>query len=585
MRMMIGDLSAWITAAIIALAIVIIKNWDKIKAVTLKVWGWISGYRQEDMAGKIKQAASKTWDAITRVISKAWDFIKRILRLNPFIFVLTHLDWIKAKMGAAWDWIKQKVTTAWNAIKGLFKSNPFTAIQGFLNTMKGWFTSVFAEIGSKIDGVRPEGQGRSRLRQGGVQQGERHCRQDAPTRQGQVGTRLRRLLPRARYAGDPHVGWRSARSGQGGSGARRGRRRTNHQRVRGSGPRGRGTADQAPPRQARREAGQGRGEGGGVLVGAVTQRPYLVIGGVSVNPFNVLLPMSVTIGRSDPTTQPDANALSFGFYGEAFPSFIRRGAPVNVWMGAKAEPDLWDDIWDDIWTGQPPDQAGGNQRFIGRVADITATPDVSNGKVRAEVTCIGMLTDLADLIVGDEPWPIDTDHERVERIRHLTRNDFPFIQRGESCLTSEAAGRGPAQRAGTPPPVRRVRGQHRVGVPGRLRPLSAVRHPRRAGARSLRLPPAADDHRGRTVGAVHGPTHRPDQGGVRGRPARRGPALVRHRGRLPRDTALRGGGGHRHRHRHRDRGAGPLGTQRPVGRPDDQHLNRRAGRGAPTRPS
>ena len=226
-------------------------------------------------------------------------------------------------------------------------------------------------------------------------------------------------------------------------------------------------------------------------MGAVTQRPYLVVGGVAVNPFNVLLPLSVTIGRSDPTTQPDANALSFGWYGEAFPYFIRRGAPVNVWMGAKAEPDIWEDIWTDIWTGQPPDQVGGNQRFIGRVADITATPDVTNGKVRAEVTCIGMLTVLADLIVGDEPWPIDTDLERVERIRYLTRNDFPFInegspaqpdrasphQRGLSCLTSEDPGRGPAQDAGTPPPVRRVRGQHRVGVPRRLRPLPTVGHP------------------------------------------------------------------------------------------------------------
>ena len=45
-----------------------------------------------------------------------------------------------------------------------------------------------------------------------------------------------------------------------------------------------------------------------------------------------------------------------------------------------------------------------------------------------------MLTDLADLIVGDEPWPIDTDLERVERIRHLTRNDFPFINEGSPAL-------------------------------------------------------------------------------------------------------------------------------------------------------
>ena len=53
-------------------------------------------------------------------------------------------------MKLAWDWIKTKVQNAWNAIKGLFKSNPFTAIQGFLNTMKGWFTPTFGEIGREI---------------------------------------------------------------------------------------------------------------------------------------------------------------------------------------------------------------------------------------------------------------------------------------------------------------------------------------------------------------------------------------------------------------------------------------------------
>jgi phage-related protein len=149
MRAMAGPIG-WITAAIIALAIVIIRNWDKIKAVTLKVWGWVKGYLLK-IWNSLKTAVSKTWNAITKVISKAWDLIKRILRLNPFIFVLTHLDWIKAKVGAAFDWVKTKIQNAWNAIKGLFKSNPFTAIKGFLDTMKGWFTSTFAEIGSKIE--------------------------------------------------------------------------------------------------------------------------------------------------------------------------------------------------------------------------------------------------------------------------------------------------------------------------------------------------------------------------------------------------------------------------------------------------
>ena len=139
-----------IIAAVVVLAIVIIKNWDKIKAVTAKVWGWITGFLKATWE-KIKGWCKAAFDAIAKIVSKAWDILKRIIRLNPFIFILTHLDWIKAKMSAAWEWISGKVKGYWDKIKGLFKTNPFTAIQGFLDQLKSWFTSTFEWIIGKVN--------------------------------------------------------------------------------------------------------------------------------------------------------------------------------------------------------------------------------------------------------------------------------------------------------------------------------------------------------------------------------------------------------------------------------------------------
>lgn len=160
--------------------------------------------------------------------------------------------------------------------------------------------------------------------------------------------------------------------------------------------------------------------------------PEVRIDGLTLPPLNVVLPITVTIGRSDPTSQPDANALSFTWWGDILPSNIRRGAPVNVSL-TSANPDIWDDIWTDEWVGDP-DSGPGSQRFNGRVADITASPDPVGGKVWAEVLCIGTLTDLADQVIGDEPWPVETDRERIERMLPHIEFSWPLINDGSTAL-------------------------------------------------------------------------------------------------------------------------------------------------------
>jgi hypothetical protein len=71
----------WVTAAVIALAVLIIANWDKVKKWTVKIWSavwdWI-----KDIASKIKNWVSDKFNALTNVVdekmSSAWNIIKDI---------------------------------------------------------------------------------------------------------------------------------------------------------------------------------------------------------------------------------------------------------------------------------------------------------------------------------------------------------------------------------------------------------------------------------------------------------------------------------------------------------------------------
>jgi hypothetical protein len=137
-------------ALIVSLTVIIVKNWDKIKDVTLKVWNWIKNFLVKTWE-KIKSMCKAVWDGIVNIVKAAWEFVKRIIKMNPFIWAITHIDKIKGWFKAGFDWIKGKVKSVWDWLKGLFKVNPFAPIKNFLDSLKGWFGSAFDWIGDKID--------------------------------------------------------------------------------------------------------------------------------------------------------------------------------------------------------------------------------------------------------------------------------------------------------------------------------------------------------------------------------------------------------------------------------------------------
>ena len=141
-----------IIAAVVILAIVIIRNWDTIKAATAAVWNWISGFLI-GLWNNIKRVVSTIWNAITGIIKTAWEFIKRIFNSSPFQAILGFLNTLKGWIGKAWEWIKTKINTVWDAIATIFSANPFDAIKGFLEDVEKWFGDTWDWIEGKVSAV------------------------------------------------------------------------------------------------------------------------------------------------------------------------------------------------------------------------------------------------------------------------------------------------------------------------------------------------------------------------------------------------------------------------------------------------
>ncbi|MBT2711670.1 hypothetical protein J7E23_02330 [Pseudomonas sp. ISL-88] len=153
----------WITAAVIALVVLIIANWDKVKQYTLQVWGVISQWLQSVWEG-IKTAATSTWNAITSFFSTVWNgivtaaktiwtglsaFFKWEFNLYKTIFT-TVWNAIKSFASSVWNGIKKTATSIWNGIK-----NTVTSIWSGLKTAAVTaFTYMRAQIVNRIIATR-----------------------------------------------------------------------------------------------------------------------------------------------------------------------------------------------------------------------------------------------------------------------------------------------------------------------------------------------------------------------------------------------------------------------------------------------
>jgi hypothetical protein len=131
-------------AAVVALVVLIVTNWDKISAFLTETWE------------KIKRAAGAVWDWIKNTVKAAIDFIvKLFLNFTLPGLLIKHWDSIKAGVKAAIDWIKG----LWDGLVAWFKGLPgkiSSAVSGLFDGIKRAFAGALNWLIGKWNSFRLE---------------------------------------------------------------------------------------------------------------------------------------------------------------------------------------------------------------------------------------------------------------------------------------------------------------------------------------------------------------------------------------------------------------------------------------------
>ncbi|MCY7542169.1 hypothetical protein P9173_13630 [Bacillus safensis] len=141
----------WITTAVIGIVVLIIANWDKVKAFTIKAWGAISNFLKGLWEG-IKKVASSVWGGIKGFITGVWNGIKKAATTiwnGIKTYFTTVFKIYKTIFTTVWNTIKKVVTAVWNGLKNT-ASSVWNGIKSFFSTVLGGIKNFFVNNWNKI---------------------------------------------------------------------------------------------------------------------------------------------------------------------------------------------------------------------------------------------------------------------------------------------------------------------------------------------------------------------------------------------------------------------------------------------------
>ncbi len=142
----------WIllAAAVIAIVILVVKNWDKIVAFLLKAWEIIKTALQA-----VADFFVMIWDIITEAITTAWTAIADFfvdLWETVTEAIVTAWDAVVDFFVGLWETITGAIHTAWNAVVS-FLAGIWRTVTGAIHTAWNGVVSFFSELPGRIIGA------------------------------------------------------------------------------------------------------------------------------------------------------------------------------------------------------------------------------------------------------------------------------------------------------------------------------------------------------------------------------------------------------------------------------------------------
>lgn len=138
-------------AAVIAIGVLLYKNWDKIKAKAIDLKN-----KAVKAFNEFKTKVSSIWKNIKSTATSTWNGIKTAITnaiTNAVTSVKNKISDVKTSISNAWSNIKTNTSEAWDSIKEKILK-PFESakekISGIIQTIKGWFPISLGSIFSNL---------------------------------------------------------------------------------------------------------------------------------------------------------------------------------------------------------------------------------------------------------------------------------------------------------------------------------------------------------------------------------------------------------------------------------------------------